>query len=112
MAVILNQAGFVQARQLIGQGKVVVDERAGWSKPSAGEENTFIAANGLEAFGRWHLAIDGAKPADAKGRYEFPYGDFQNVRRSALLAAESRAGQYKHAAVEDAAKQLLAMLKG
>jgi hypothetical protein len=31
---------------------------------------------------------------------EFPYGDFKNVHRCAVLAAESRAGQYTHTAIE------------
>jgi hypothetical protein len=42
-----------------------------------------------------------------KGGYEFPYGDFGNVCRSGLLAAEGRADQYKHFDIENAAAELL-----
>jgi hypothetical protein len=50
------------------------------------------------------------KPADTKGHYEFPYGDFKDVHRCGLLSAESRAGQYKHYDIENAAAHLHGML--
>ena len=42
----------------------------------------------------------------SKRRYRFPYGDFNNVHRCAVLAAETRAGQYKHTDIELAAVHL------
>ncbi|MGZ4258573.1 MAG: hypothetical protein ACXVRE_12495, partial [Gaiellaceae bacterium] len=45
-----------------------------------------------------------------KGRYKFPYGDFENVHRCGVLAAESRAGQYKYFDIENAAAHLHGML--
>ena len=48
---------------------------------------------------------------DEKGRYSFPYGDFENVHRCAVLSAESRAAQYKHDDVEAAAAHLHGMLE-
>lgn len=112
MTLLLNRDAVAYAEELIRAGSVVLDERAGWkeAEPTTTEENEFIRVNGLQAFGRWHLGIDDEKAEGTKGRYEFPYGDFKTVFRSALLAAESRAGQYKHPAIEDAAKQLLTML--
>ena len=50
--------------------------------------------------------IEDSEPADTKEHYKFPYGDFESVHRCALLAAESRAGQYKHTAIETAAAKL------
>ena len=44
-------------------------------------------------------------------RYKFPYGDFNNVHRCAVLAAEARAGRYKHADIELAAAHLHGMLE-
>jgi hypothetical protein len=46
-----------------------------------------------------------------KGRYKFPYGDFERVHRCAVLSAESRAGQYKHTQIENAAVHLHGMLE-
>ena len=45
-----------------------------------------------------------------KGRYEFPYGDFKNVHCCGVLTAESRAGQYKHYDIENAAAHLHGMI--
>jgi hypothetical protein len=108
MSVKLNQQGFEHAKQLISEGRAVADERDDWSEhqPSADEENRFIERHGMAEFGKWHLGIDDSKSAETKEHYEFPYGDFRKVHRCALLAAESRAGQYKHRDIELAAAHL------
>ena len=62
------------------------------------------------AFGKWHLGEDDEEAEDSKRRYKFPYGDFQNVHRCAVLSAESRAGQYKFTDIELAAAHLRGML--
>jgi hypothetical protein len=45
-----------------------------------------------------------------KKRYSFPYGDFVDVHRCAVLSGESRAGQYKHLDIERAASDLHGMI--
>jgi len=67
--------------------------------------------HGYGAFGDWHLGINDEKPADTKGHYEFPYGDFEKAHRCGILAAESRAGQYKHYDIENAAAHLHGMIE-
>jgi hypothetical protein len=108
MAVRLHNPGYAHAKRLIADGKVALDERDDWSEhqPSAAEENAFIEVHGYAAYGRWHLGVDDGRPADTKGRYKFPYGDFAAVHRCAVLAAESRAGQRKYADIETAAAHL------
>jgi hypothetical protein len=108
VAVTLNAPAVVHAELLIRQGRFVHDLRGAWSeyKPSPEEENAFIDRYGLGQFGLWHLALDDGRSTDTKGYYEFPYGDFANVHRSALIAAENRAGQYGHSTIEAAAKAL------
>jgi hypothetical protein len=54
--------------------------------------------------------INDEKPEDTKGHYEFPYGDFKEVHRCGVLSAESRAGQYKHFDIENAAAHLHGMI--
>jgi hypothetical protein len=63
----------------VSEGKVVRDDRDAWSEdqPSTEQENEFIRAYGIEAFAKWHLGIDDQHPADIKGRYKFPFGDFK-----------------------------------
>jgi hypothetical protein len=98
MTIRVNQRAYDHARKLIADGLYVVDERDSWSehRPTTGRENTFIAEHGLTAYARWHLGINDEHPEDTKGRYVFPYGDFERVHRCAVLSAEVRAGQYKH----------------
>ena len=109
----VNERAYQHARQLIAEGHVVVDDRGDWSahQPTAAEENRFIEAHGIEEYARWHLGIYEEKPASSKGRYRFPYGDFQDVHRCALLAAESRSGQYKRYDIERAVAHLHGMLE-
>jgi hypothetical protein len=113
MSVKLHRAGFDHAKKLVNDGKVVLDERDDWSEhqPSAQEENEFIRRHGIREYGQWHLGVDEEQDEDNKGRYKFPYGDFKNVHRCAILAAESRAGQYKYPDIESAAAHLHGMLE-
>jgi len=112
MAVTIHRRAFEHAKTLINEGKFAYDERDAWSEhqPSAQQESEFIRLHGFAEYGKWYLGINDEKPEDTKGHYEFPYGDFKNVHRCALLSAESRAGQYKHYDIENAAAHLHGML--
>jgi hypothetical protein len=98
MSVKLNQRAYEHATQLVDQGHVVIDDRDAWSEhqPTAQQENEFIEEHGWDEYSRWHLGVDDEHKPETKGRYKFPYGDFRDVHRCAVLAAESRAGQYGH----------------
>ncbi|HWF74595.1 MAG TPA: hypothetical protein VG186_14690 [Solirubrobacteraceae bacterium] len=108
----LNQPAHEYAQRLIAEGKVALDGRDDWSEhqPTAEDENRFIEEHGMGAYARWHLGIDEGQGEDTKARYRFPYGDFEVVHRCGVLAAESRAGQYKHFDIERAAAHLLGEL--
>lgn len=112
MALKLNEAGFDHAKKLVDEDHYVNDQRDAWSddQPSAEEENEFIEAHGFHEYAKWHLGVDDAEPENTKKRYSFPYGDFLDVHRCAVISAESRAGQYKHFDVERAAAHLLGMI--
>jgi hypothetical protein len=56
------------------------------------------------------VLADDEQDEDNKGRYKFPYGDFEEVHRCRLLAAESRAGQRKYYDIELAVAHLHGML--
>jgi hypothetical protein len=113
MAIKLNEAGYARARKLIQDGVVALDDRVAWSehRPSNELENRFIDKYGVEEYGTWFLAVDDELDEDAKGHYKFPYGDFEKVHRCAVLAAESRAVQYKHPAIESACAHLHGMIE-
>jgi hypothetical protein len=112
MTVRLSQISFDYAKKLIRNGHYVLDDRDAWSdhKPARAAENRFIEEHGLAAFAKWHLAEDDEIAEDSKSRYKFPYGDFGDVHRCAVLSAESRAGQYKYFDVELATAHLHGML--
>ena len=74
MAVTLNRRAYEHARELINDGKFVLDERDAWSehRPSAEEENEFIRRHSFAEYGKWYLGINDEKPEQTKGHYEFP----------------------------------------
>jgi hypothetical protein len=113
MTVKLSQRSYEHAKQLIREHRVVLDSRDDWSehRPSAEQENAFIAEHGENEYRKWFLAIDDEHREGTKGRYKYPYGDFRDVHRCGVLSAESRAGQYKHFDVQKAAAHLHGMLE-
>src|ERR1700732_4721472 len=112
MAVKLNKPAFEHAKKLIEQGNFVFDERDMWSEhqPSAQDENEYVKKHGFGEYGKWYLGIDTEEDEDTKERYKFPYSDFEKVHRCGVLAAESRAGQYKYYDIENAAAHLHGMI--
>jgi hypothetical protein len=112
MAVKLNKTAFTHAKELVNEGRVVLDDRDAWSEhqPSTEKENEFIRLHGFAEYAKWHLGIDDEKDEHTKGRYKFPCGNFRSVHRCAVVSAESRAGQYKYADIESAAAHLHGML--
>jgi hypothetical protein len=113
MAVKLNRKAFEHAKMLVLGGNIVYDERDDWSehRPSAKAENEFIRQHGLGEYAKWYLGVNDEKSPGTKGTYEFPYGDFKNVHRCGVLAAESRAAQYKHTDIESALAHLHGMIE-
>jgi hypothetical protein len=113
MAVKLNRRAYEHAQQLIEAGRYVIDERDDWSEhqPSAQQENEYLETHGFDEYAKWYLGVDDQAREGTKARCKFPYGDFENVHRCAVLAAESRAGQYDHADIELAVAHLHGMLE-
>jgi hypothetical protein len=113
MAAKLHNPGYERAKKLVSEGRVVLDDRDDWSEhqPTAAEESAFIKEHGWGEYGRWHLGIDPEAKPETKAHYKFPYGDFRDVHRCGVLAAESRAGQRKYFDIETAAAHLHGMLE-
>jgi hypothetical protein len=109
MTVKLNSPGYEHAKRLIAQGKFIDDERDAWSDhhPSTQTEEEFIEKSGFLEYGKWFLGVNDEYGEDRTRHYEFSYGDFENVHRCGILAAQSRAGREKYLDVEKAAAHLL-----
>jgi len=111
-AVKVNIGALEYAKELIKQGRIVADGRGAWGehRPSAVAENEFIHLHGFGEYAKWHLGVDDRYAENTKRRYKFPYGDFKNIHRCGVLAAQSRAGQHKYYEIENVAAQLKAMI--
>jgi hypothetical protein len=105
-----NHDGIDKAHQLIDAHQYVLESSWGDAQPDSDEENAKIDRSDTEEFGLWHLAVEPAAGEDTKEHYAFPYGDFQRVHRSALIAAKSRAAQNGHDAIVGVADELLTHL--
>jgi hypothetical protein len=105
----LNENAFAFAKELITQGRAVVDRKNSWRDhhPMAEAENEFIRVHGFAEYRKWYLGIDETHAEDTKARYKFPFGDLTNLHRCGLLAVKSRAHQFGYADIEKAAIQLI-----
>jgi hypothetical protein len=112
MAVTLNRRAYEHAKELIDEGRFVFDERDDGSehRPSALQESEYLRLHDFAEYGKWFLGINDERPENTKAHYAFPFGDFRDVHRCGVLAAESRAGQYRH--YDNAAAHLHGMLEG
>ena len=106
----VNKDAVAQAEKLIDAGKVDADTEWSDAAPDADAGNAEIEKHGYEGYAAWHLAIDPDASEETKGRYRFPYGDFAEVNRAALIHAKQRAAQNDHDAIEKAADRLLQRL--
>jgi len=101
-----NSSGIAHANSLIASGDVI--KLSTWNHPTSQEENDYIDANGIEAYGKWHLGIN--SQADPKTKDHFHYvftSDFKNVDRAGLIAIRQRSAQQGLDAVFTAAGKML-----
>ncbi len=106
----VNQPAVTRARELIRARQYVLDSEWGEVQPGADEENAFLDSHSWEDYGAWHLGLTEGASAETKARYGFVYGDFRRVHRSALIACQYRAAEWRHKSVELAAHELLQLL--
>ena len=108
MPLAVYEPGVEYAKQLISEGRVSFVE-GDWHgiNPGTEEQDEFIEENGIQAWGLWHLAYRPDGDPDAKDDYGFPYGDYKTVCREGLVAAESRAKQYRYEEIRQAALDLI-----
>jgi hypothetical protein len=114
MAVKLNNRAFHHAKELVSNGRVVKDERDNWSehRPSADQENSYLEKHGWDEYAKWYLGVDDEMGEETKGRYKFPYGDFEKVHRCGVISAESRAAQQDYDDIDKAVAHLHGMIDG
>jgi hypothetical protein len=106
----LNERAVAHAQRLIEAHQYVLDSDWGDSQPTAEDENHFLASHSWTEYAEWHLGLTDGATDETKARYGFVYGDFRRVHRSALIACQFRAAEWRHKAVELAAHDLLQLL--
>ena len=99
-----------RARRLIDARQYVLDSEWGDVQPRAGAENAFLESHSWEEYAEWHLGLTEGAAGETKARYAFVYGDFRRLHRTALIACQYRAAEWRHKEVELAAHELLQML--
>ena len=109
----LNENAFAYAQELITQGHVLLDKKNEWGDhhPTTQQDNDFIRDHRFAEYSKWHLGIAPTHAQRSKARFKFPFGDFKNIHRCALLAVKSRAHQYGYSDIENAAERLLEMME-
>lgn len=103
----LNQAAVDHARRLIEGRQYVLDSDWGEVQPRADDENAFLEQHDWDAYAGWHLGLTEGATDGTKARYAFVFGDFRRIHRSAIIACQFRAAEWRHKAIELAAHELL-----
>jgi hypothetical protein len=106
----LNDHAVAHARRLIEARQYVLDSDWGDRQPTADDENRFLASHSWTDYAGWHLGLTDGATDETKARYGFVFGDFRRIHRSALIACEFRAAEWRHKAIELAAHDLLQLL--
>jgi hypothetical protein len=103
----VNAQAVAQARRLIDARQYVLRSTWGDVQPSTDDENAFLESHSWDDYAGWHLALTDGATDGTKARYGFVYGDFRRVHRSALIACQFRAAEWRHKDIELAAHHLL-----
>ena len=96
MTVTLNRRAFDHAKELISEGRIVLDERDAWSehRPTAEQENELICLHGFAEYGRWYLGISDEKPEQQRrDTTNFPMGI--SARSIAVACSRQKAAPAK-----------------
>jgi hypothetical protein len=103
----VNEAGVAQARRLIDARQYVLRSTWGDVQPGADDENAYLESHSWDDYAAWHLALTDGATDGTKARCGFVYGDFRRLHRSALIACQFRAAEWRHKDIELAAHDLL-----
>ena len=106
----VNKRAVAHARKLIDARQYVLDSDWGDVQPRAEDENAFLESHSWGEYAEWHLGLTEGATDETKARYAFVYGDLRRVHRSALIACQYRAAEWRHKDIELVAHDLLQLL--
>ena len=108
MATILNNVGFVHAKQLIKDGKIDYD--SSWSFDASDSNAILGDPPNWDEYEKWFLGVDTEANDETKEKYKYPYGKDGKVYRRGVIAVKIRASQQGVIDIRDAADELLQMI--
>ena len=103
----VNKRAVARAKRRIDARQYVLDSDWGEVQPAADDENAFLASHSWDEYAEWHLGLTEGATDETKARHAFVYGDFRRVHRTAIIACQYRAAEWRHKEVELAAHELL-----
>lgn len=107
MKMKVNTKAVTFAESLIKQNRVQKNDEWHSAKPTPQDEDNYLATHTHEEYGKWFLGINPSANPETKEFYAFPIGNFKNIYRSGVIAAEQRAAQHQHDDIKQAARKLL-----
>lgn len=106
----VNRRAVAHAKRLIEARRYVLKSDWGEVQPRADDENAYLVSHSWDEYGAWFLGLTEGATKDTKGRHAFVFGDFKRIHRSAIIACQYRAAEWRHKSVELAAHNLLQLL--
>jgi pimeloyl-ACP methyl ester carboxylesterase len=106
----VNKRAVAHARRLIDTRHYVLNSDWGEAQPKADDENAFLEGHSWDEYAAWHLGLTDGATDETKSRYAYVYGDFRRIHRTALIACQYRAAEWRHKEIELAAHKLLQRL--
>ena len=103
----VNKEAVEHARELIDARRYILKSDWGEAQPTAAAQNAFLKRHSWEEYAAWHLGLTVGATDDTKRRYAFVLGDFRRIHRTAIIACQYRAAEWRHKEVELAAHDLL-----
>lgn len=110
MMIKLNRKALEHAHRLLDEDRYMINTVWGTNAPTPEQETQYSEKYGWDAYSDWYLGIDMDEPTDSKAHYKFPYGNFQKLHRSGVIAAQQRAAQSHHDDIVEGADELLDLL--
>lgn len=107
-----NVDAVARAHDLIRLRRFVVGTDWAECAPDRARRVDYIERHSWDDYALWHLGLTDGAGHETLARYDFAYGDFTRVHRSALVACAAQASRFHDRGIEQAANDLIAVIDG
>ncbi len=106
----LNEEALAFAHDLIQARHFVIGTQWADDEPTQAQRQAFLKQHSWDRYALWHLGLTEGAAEHTVVRYDFAFGDFSRLHRSALVECIERAATYRDRSIEKAARDLLELL--